>query len=148
MIKPWQQVSIIVASMVLTQWAYLYWVIGAEILSQPEMRMRFSPAWTDPSWVVLILLLLLVLAKKWIVPQLMQLAWIKQHPNCLTWLACATLAVLWLFSAFSAACSYAFYFGNTWEYHEILFGFVLFEPKALVLALIFTVICLLSLRRH
>jgi hypothetical protein len=148
MMKPWQQISIIVAGMVLTLWAYTHWVIGAETLSQPAMRMRFSPAWTDPGWVVLILLLLLVLAKRWLVPHLMQLAWIKQHPSCLTWLACAILTVVWLFIAFSAACDYAFYFGNTWEYHEMLFGFVLLEPKALGLALVFTVICWLSLRRH
>jgi len=124
--KIWQKILLVLVSMVLTLWAYAYWVIGPENLSQPGMRMRFSGFKPDPSWLVLLLLILPLVVKRWLP---------SPTPSLVI---CLYFAMLWVCNACSMACEYAFYFGNTWEYHELWLGFVILEPKAIALLLIFT----------
>jgi hypothetical protein len=146
MLKRWQQTVIIIVSLMLTLWIYELWNFPPEILNQPSMTPRFNPVYTDPAFILVCLLILLLLGS-WLVPDyLAKFAWMKQHPNTLKWAACVVMLMIWLVCAYGLASGYAFYYGNTWRYHEIFMGFVLLEPKALTMALIFTVICWLSIR--
>jgi glucan phosphoethanolaminetransferase (alkaline phosphatase superfamily) len=133
------KILLLFIALVASYLAYAWLMIGPDNLAQPVMTPRgflLSGAFMETLYSLLVAWLMLA----WI-PRLIR----RTEPHgmhrkvgiaasLLLWLA------LWIYGAYSVAGDYAFYFGNTWERLEILLGFVLLAPQAILLLLVSTAI--------
>jgi hypothetical protein len=115
-----------------TFYFYAYGEVGRRVLSEPEVTMRghFFTGLVGIGVYVVLVALLLGVFWPWV---LRRLGFSPRFPKTVLGISLAWYGLFWLYGAYSIACDYAFYFGNTWSSDEVLIGFVLLSPFGLPL---------------